>query len=85
MKLSQITKKDVINEQEGIKLGRIHDLEIDPASGKILNVKIQSLNIRNILSTKNQLEIPWNKIIKIGNDVIIVDGDSVYNQKVIDN
>ena len=85
MKLSQITKKDVINEQEGIKLGRIHDLEIDSASGKILNVKIQSLNIRNILSTKNQLEIPWSKIIKIGNDVIIVDGDSVYNQKVIDN
>lgn len=85
MKLSQITKKDVINEQEGVKLGRIHDLEIDPASGKILNVKIQSLNIRSFLSTKNGIEIPWNKIIKIGNDVIIVDGDSIYNQKVIEN
>lgn len=85
MKLSQITKKDVINEQEGVKLGRIHDLEIDPASGKILNVKIQSLNIRSFLSTKTGIEIPWNKIIKIGNDVIIVDGDSIYNQKVIDN
>jgi YlmC/YmxH family sporulation protein len=85
MKLSQITKKDVINEQEGVKLGRIHDLEIDPASGKILNIKIQTNSFRNLITTKSGIEIPWNKIIKIGNDVIIVVGDSVYNQKVIDN
>ena len=33
----------------------------------------KGIKLSNIFSTKEQIVIPWSKIIKIGNDVIIVD------------
>ena len=41
MKLSELITKDVINEQDGLKLGKVYDLEIDPASGKVSFIKKQ--------------------------------------------
>ena len=40
MKLSEISSKDVINDEDGVKLGKIVDAEIDVATGKIVNVTI---------------------------------------------
>ena len=34
-----------------------------------------------LLKNNNDIEIPWNKIIKIGNDVIIVDTYLNVNNK----
>lgn len=74
MKLSELITKDVINEQDGLKLGKVYDLEIDPASGKVNFIKVKDgFRILSFLKNNNDIEIPWNKIIKIGNDVIIVD------------
>ena len=36
MKLSELSTKDVIREEDGTKLGRINDVIIDAANGKIL-------------------------------------------------
>ena len=38
MKLSEISSKDVINDEDGVKLGKIVDAEIDVATGKIVVV-----------------------------------------------
>lgn len=74
MVLSELSTKDVVNNEDGIKLGRIVDIEIDIATGKVLNVTIdRGFRIASIFSSKNQTIIPWSRIIKIGNDVIIVD------------
>ena len=40
MKLSELSSKDVINDEDGVRLGKIADAEIDVATGKILNVSI---------------------------------------------
>ena len=75
MKLSEISSKDVINDEDGVKLGKIVDAEIDVATGKIVNVTIyRGFKFFNV-------QIPWNKIIKIGNDVVIVEN----NQKIKDS
>lgn len=74
MKLSKLTSKDVINDVDGNKLGKIHDAEIDTLTGKITSIKIKDgLRIAGFLSSKSGYTIPWNKILKIGKDVIIVD------------
>lgn len=74
MKLSEISSKDIINDEDGVKLGRIADIEIDVATGKILNVYIyRSFKIMNFFGSKDIISIPWNKILKIGSDVIIVE------------
>ncbi len=74
MKLSDISSKDVINDEDGARLGKINDVEIDVATGKILNVHVyRSMKLLNLFGNKNAVMIPWNKIMKIGNDVIIVE------------
>ena len=74
MKLTELMSKDIINDEDGIKLGKIIDIELDGNDGKILSVIInKGIKLSNIFSTKEQILIPWDKIIKIGNDVIIVD------------
>lgn len=82
MKLSEISSKDVINDEDGVKLGKIVDAEIDVATGKIVNVTIYpGFKFFNVFGSKDNVQIPWNKIIKIGNDVVIVEN----NQKIKDS
>lgn len=73
MKLSELSIKDIVNDHDGSKIGKITDLEIDLTTGKILNVYIQGGSKFYNLFNKNAILIPWNKIIKIGSDVVIVD------------
>lgn len=74
MKLTDLSSKDVINDEDGTRLGKIADVEIDVATGKILNVYIyRSLRFLNFFTNKDIVQIPWNKILKIGSDVIIVE------------
>ena len=74
MKLPEISSKDVIDDEDGTRLGKIADAEIDVATGKILNVNIyRSFKFLNWFNNKDVIQIPWNNIIKIGNDVIIVE------------
>ncbi len=79
MLLSELSIKDIVNDHDGTKVGKITDLEIDTLTGKILSVKIQGGSKVYQIFNKNATSIPWNRIIKIGSDVIIID-----NQHKID-
>ena len=39
--LSELESKDIINDHDGAKIGRIVDAEIDVATGRILNIRLQ--------------------------------------------
>lgn len=74
MVLSELSLKDVVNNEDGIKLGKIVDVEVDVATGKVTSIMIdRGFRFASFFSSKNQTTIPWSKIVKIGNDVIIVD------------
>ncbi|MBP3504439.1 MAG: YlmC/YmxH family sporulation protein [Bacilli bacterium] len=85
MKLSELSNKDVIRDEDGTKLGRIEDITIDTATGKIMSIHVNSgFRLSGIFSLSEGIMIPWNKIVKIGSDVIIV--ETVHNIKMeIDN
>lgn len=74
MFLSELSLKDVVNNEDGIKLGKIVDIEVDVATGKVISIIIdRGFRLASIFTAKNQTTIPWNKVVKIGNDVIIVE------------
>lgn len=79
MKLSELSSKDVINDADGSRLGRITDLDIDIASGKIATVTINRGFRFMSAFNKDYAQIPWSKILKVGSDVIIIAND--YNKK----
>lgn len=75
MTFSALKKKDVICMADGRLLGRVSDLELDGATGKILALIVPAGGscLAGLLhGEKNQAVIPWNQIACIGDDVILV-------------
>ena len=74
MTLSDIEEKDVINVATGERIGFVSSLKIDTNSGQIMAITVAP-NIRfSGFFSKEEVfvTVPWNQIIKIGEDVIIV-------------
>lgn len=71
MLLKELQTRDVVNVIDGNKLGKITDIEVDFDTGKILELTI-SKNKGLLSFGNNQIKITWDKIVKIGGEVIIV-------------
>ena len=71
MKLSDLQKKDIVNIDSGIKIGNIIDVNISD-NGYITSLIADRTNFRFIFNSNGEIEISFNQIIKIGEDVILV-------------
>ena len=77
MRLSDLQNKDVINVSDGKKIGNIIDININ-LDGKMEALIVEkSKFLISMFTTKDEIEIRWNQIEKIGEDVILVN----YNLK----
>lgn len=73
MRLSELQTKDVINVFDGKKVGNIIDAKIDGNDGKMMKLIVEPNRVfRRFFSSKDELEIIWEQIVKIGDDVILV-------------
>jgi len=70
-KASYFKSREVVNVTEGEKLGYVYDMEIDETSGKISAIIVPGKNAG--IFSKGKTVIPWEKIKKIGDDIILVD------------
>ncbi|KMK77129.1 YlmC/YmxH family sporulation protein [Alkalihalobacillus pseudalcaliphilus] len=75
MKISDLQSKDIVNMENGRRLGHVTDLDINLTTGRIEAMIINGTNKVMGLLGRNEAEviIPWDNIIKIGSDVIIVE------------
>lgn len=74
MRISELQSKDVVNIGDGKRLGSIGDLEIDPDSGLVRAIVIPVQGrLFGMVGGGQDYVIPWNQIVKIGSDVILVD------------
>ena len=71
MKLSELQSKDIITT-DGKLIGNIIDVVIENGSIKNLIVE-RSKFILSMFSSKDEVEIKWNQIKTIGDDVILVE------------
>ena len=73
MLLSDIQSIDVVNVATGNKMGRIKDIDFDTNSGTIISLSVLTISkLRSFFSGDQLIIIPWEKVVKFGNDVIIV-------------
>ena len=73
MKLSDLQEKDIVNINDGRKIGRIIDAEVD-MMGKINYLVVdEKRGLRTFLSSNSDVNITFDKIKRIGTDVILVD------------
>ena len=71
MRLSDLQDKDIVNVEDGKKIGKIIDVVIDE-QGNMKSLIVQRTKMLNIFSNASEIEVKWNQIKKIGTDVILV-------------
>ncbi|MBU5314279.1 YlmC/YmxH family sporulation protein [Tissierella carlieri] len=79
MRLLELGQKEIVNLNNGGRLGLIADSDflIDEETGKIISLLVpeKRLGFRILGLESNGTEIPWNAIRKIGYDMIIIELD----------
>lgn len=69
-----LKQKEVVNILDGKRLGTITDIEIDIDSGKLTAIVVPGTGkFLGIFGRNDDIVIPWEKIHKIGLDVILVE------------
>ena len=74
MKTSDFKTKEVININDGKRLGTITDIEINVETGKLTAIVVPGTGkFLGLFGRDEDIVISWEKINKIGTDVILVE------------
>lgn len=82
MRVSELRILDIINIEDGRRLGPMIDLDIDLEKGLVKGIVVLfSSRAKGFFSggRGGDIFVPWDKVIKIGVDVILVDGRDLVN------
>lgn len=71
MNLSELQKKEIINISDGKRIGLIIDVIVNK-DGKIDSLILEDKRFNKRFS-KSDFRVYWNQIIKIGDDIILID------------
>lgn len=67
---TELRSKEVVNLQNGVRMGKIIDMIIDSNGKNVLGVVVPG--VRRLFKAGEDIFIPWCNITKIGSDVILV-------------
>lgn len=70
MRLSELQLKEIVNISNGKRIGTIVDVIVDE-KGEIKNLVLEEKRGRKF--THEEYNISWNQIVKIGDDIILID------------
>ncbi len=68
---NELRSKEVVNTRSGARLGRVCDIVINSNSKCVLGLVVPGE--RRLFHAREDIFIPWSRICKIGQDVILVD------------
>lgn len=72
-RIVEIRHKEVINKQDGSRLGFVDDVEVDTKTAKIVAIVIYGrLKCFGLLGRHDDIVITWDSIELIGEDTILV-------------
>lgn len=78
--ISDLRNMEVIDINQGTKLGYIKDFKIDCNNYKITAIILPSQKV-SWFGKNEDIEIPWSNIKRIGIDVLLVDGSEILYGK----
>ncbi len=70
--INNIKTMEIIDVNTGGKLGFVKDIKIDYERQKVVSVILPGES-KGWFSKAEDVEIPWENIVKIGSDVLLVD------------
>ncbi|BAS27697.1 YlmC/YmxH family sporulation protein [Limnochorda pilosa] len=72
-KASELRMLDIINLTDGRRLGSLYDLDIDMTTGRVRSLIVPGESGLLGVARGSEIEIPWNRVRRIGVDVILVE------------
>lgn len=73
-KISDLGLRDTVNLIDGAKLGPVKDVHIDMETGKVLSLVLSGgKKYLGLFSVGKDVEVPWEKIKKIGIDTVLLE------------
>lgn len=82
MRVSELRVLDIINIEDGRRLGPIIDLDLDLDKGVVKAILVLEPSRGKGFfggGRGGDIFIPWEKVIKVGVDVILIDGRDLMN------
>ncbi len=77
LKVSELRVREVVNVLDGRRLGYIGDMDIDLESGRIRGIVVPGqTKVLGLFGKDTEVYIPWERVVKIGADVILVELDA---------
>ncbi|MBE6655591.1 MAG: YlmC/YmxH family sporulation protein [Ruminococcaceae bacterium] len=70
-------EKEVVNVCDGKKLGCVSEVEFNVCDGKLTAIIVPVEGGFLGLGNKGRIVIPWDKIVRIGEDVILVNAEGL--------
>ena len=74
--VNAIRSMEVVDVSTGSKLGYVRDYKVDLSRNKVVSIFLPAAS-KGWFSREDDIEIPWEKVIKIGVDVLIVDASGI--------
>ena len=74
--INNLRQMEIIDINSGSKMGYIKDLKVDCDDYRIISILMPTQK-SSWFNKNNSIEIPWEKVKKVGVDVILVDGSDV--------
>lgn len=71
-KISELEERQIINIADGKCLGSMKDIELDLEEGRIRAIVVPGgTGLWGLLPNRDELLIPWEKVVRIGIDVVL--------------
>ena len=75
-----LKQREVINITDGRRLGYVYDVEINFEKGTIESIVVPGPSkFKNLFGKNGDVVIPWNRIERVGNDIILVNLDAIHS------
>lgn len=71
-------EKEVINVCDGKRLGCVSEVEFNVCDGRLTAIVVPVEGGFLGLGGKERIVIPWEKIVRIGEDVILVNAEGLF-------
>lgn len=79
--IDEICNKDVINIENGCRVGYVFDVEIDTCSGQISKILVTHSEKAIQFKRPECLKISWEDIVVMGEETILVKNIPPYQQQ----
>ena len=80
--ISDLQERQIINIADGKCWGNIKDVELDVEHGCIKALVLPGVSgLWSLLQTHGELLIPWEKVVRIGVDVILINAQELVEEQ----